>query len=152
MKSICIDFDGVLHSFATGWKGPSRIEDSPVHGAMQFLAMLVQQGYQPVIFSVQRSSTFSGRNAMKAWVFDTMYDECYKIPAGTPMHDWRWRIVNGFTSQDPFDVQVFNAVKRFIKKLQFPKHLPACYAAVSTRAIHFDGEFPTVEQLKTFNV
>ena len=152
MKSICIDFDGVLHSFVTGWKGPSRIEDLPIPGAMQFLGMLVQQGYQPVIFSVQRSSTFSGRNAMKAWVFDTMYDECYKIPPGTPMHDWRWRIINGFTSEDSFDVQVFNAIKRFIKKLQFPKHLPACYAAVSTRAIHFDGEFPTVEQLKTFNV
>lgn len=151
VRSICIDFDGVVHSCGGGWHGVTTIGDIPVPGAMQWLATLVLYGYQPEIFSVKRSPYFSGRNAMKAWIFDRMYDECYKIPPGTPMHDWRWKIVNGFTSAEPFDVQVFKAVKLFVRKLHFPKKMPACFIAVSTRSICFEGEFPTVEALKTFN-
>ncbi len=38
MKPIlCLDFDGVIHSYTSGWKGADVIPDPPVEGAMQFI-------------------------------------------------------------------------------------------------------------------
>ena len=34
---ICIDFDGVLHSYTSGWQGMSKASDPPVDGAIEWL-------------------------------------------------------------------------------------------------------------------
>ena len=34
---LCVDFDGVIHSYKSGWQGPTKILDDPVQGAMHFL-------------------------------------------------------------------------------------------------------------------
>jgi hypothetical protein len=35
--TICVDFDGVLHSYASGWKGAGVVADGPVDGAIEWL-------------------------------------------------------------------------------------------------------------------
>ena len=35
---LCLDFDGVLHSYTSGWKGARVIPDPPVEGAIDFLS------------------------------------------------------------------------------------------------------------------
>ena len=34
---ICVDFDGVIHSYTSGWKGIDVIPDDPVPGAIEWL-------------------------------------------------------------------------------------------------------------------
>lgn len=35
---LCLDFDGVIHSYTSKWRGARDIPDPPVHGAMEFIA------------------------------------------------------------------------------------------------------------------
>lgn len=150
LRPICIDFDGIIHSF-TNWHGATVIDGEVVPGAMSFLATLMTHGFQPVIYS-NRSRSFFGRKAMASWIFDRMYQEVFELPPGTPLSDWRWSVLNGYTSADNWDMQVYKAVKQFVRLLQFPKKRPLCYLSISTKAIQFVDQFPTVEELNKFRI
>ena len=49
---VALDFDGVLHSYASGWTGAIPL-DPPVPGAQEFCGALIQRGYKIVIFSTR---------------------------------------------------------------------------------------------------
>jgi len=63
---LCLDFDGVLHSYTSGWKGAAVIPDPPVAGAMQFLLEAVKH-FEVHIFS-SRSNQIGGQKAMREWL------------------------------------------------------------------------------------
>ena len=42
MPILCLDFDGVLHSYTSGWLGADVIPDPPVPGYAQFLLRAVE--------------------------------------------------------------------------------------------------------------
>lgn len=63
---LCLDFDGVLHSYTSGWRGADIIPDPPVPGAMQFLAEAVEH-FEVQIFS-PRSGQSGGISAMYTWL------------------------------------------------------------------------------------
>lgn len=66
-KVLCIDFDGVLHSYKSGWKGPWKIPDPPVRDAIDWLEyILAYEEFQVCIFSTRNAQPF-GRTAMKRW-------------------------------------------------------------------------------------
>lgn len=65
-KTLCLDFDGVIHSYTTGWNGHERIDDPPVPGAMEFLYDALQT-FKVAIYS-SRSSSESGILAMQSYV------------------------------------------------------------------------------------
>jgi len=65
---LCLDFDGVLHSYTSGWKGASVIPDPPVPGAIAFLREAVKS-FEVHIFS-SRSCQDGGGYAMRAWLGD----------------------------------------------------------------------------------
>lgn len=48
---ICLDFDGVVHSYTSGWQGFERIVDPPVPGAFEAIAQYVNAGLEVAIFS-----------------------------------------------------------------------------------------------------
>jgi hypothetical protein len=62
---LCLDFDGVCHSYTSGWKGANVIPDMPVDGLFEFLHDAVQK-FDVRIFS-SRSNQPSGIGAMMAW-------------------------------------------------------------------------------------
>lgn len=64
---LCVDFDGVIHSYTSGWKGARRIPDPPVDGALDFLAAALLDGWDVVIHS-SRARYFGGITAMRAWL------------------------------------------------------------------------------------
>ena len=69
-RIICIDFDGVIHSYTSGWQGIDIIPDPPVPGVLDWLQNLIDvEGFKPVIYS-SRSKTPEGIAAMRGWFLD----------------------------------------------------------------------------------
>lgn len=66
LPTLCLDFDGVLHSYTSGWKGADVIPDPPTDGAMRFLYDAADH-FKLAIFS-SRSHQSGGKAAMKAWL------------------------------------------------------------------------------------
>jgi hypothetical protein len=64
-KTICLDFDGVIHSYVSGWKGASNIPDLPVVGTKEAIEKL-RETWKVVVYS-SRSSQEGGLEAMKEW-------------------------------------------------------------------------------------
>ena len=75
---LCLDFDGVIHSYASGWLGATAIPDPPVHGALGFLRMAVEH-FTVAIYS-SRSGQPGGVEAMKAWLEACVADETGACP------------------------------------------------------------------------
>ena len=68
--NICIDFDGVLHSYTSPWAGADRVLDPPVDGAIEWLRELIAaEKFRPMIYS-SRSDQEGGVKAMKLWLMD----------------------------------------------------------------------------------
>ena len=65
-KTLCLDFDGVIHSYTSGWGGHEIILDPPVPGAMAFLYDALKV-FKVAVFS-SRSSTPQGISAMQSWL------------------------------------------------------------------------------------
>jgi len=63
---LCLDFDGVLHWYRNGWKGPSIIDDEPTPGSVEFVKN-AQEYFKVVIYS-SRSNHTNGIEAMKSWM------------------------------------------------------------------------------------
>jgi len=63
---LCVDFDGVIHSYTSGWQGANVVSDLPVPGAIEFLREAVKH-FQVAIFS-SRSHQPGGIFAMKEWL------------------------------------------------------------------------------------
>lgn len=127
MKTICIDFDGVLHSYTSGWQGARVISDPPVDGAIEWLLALVgavpdnlcamspEPKYNVCVYS-SRSSRFGGRRAMKKWLIKHGVDKGY------------------FTD----------------KLIRFPLFKPTAWLTIDDRAICFIGAFPSDKELDNF--
>lgn len=64
---LCLDFDGVIHSYTSGWKGARNIPDPPMPGALNFIAEAIEEGWDVVIHS-SRARYFGGISAMRAWL------------------------------------------------------------------------------------
>ena len=63
---LCLDFDGVLHSYISGWSGLVVIKDEPTTGAVKFVTNALN--YFTVALFSTRSSTEEGRLAMRDWM------------------------------------------------------------------------------------
>lgn len=85
---ICIDFDGVIHSYSSGWKGADVIPDPPVPGAIAFITMCLDNGFSVNVFS-SRSHQDNAIPAMKSWFIrhagtaltERLHFPTYKPPA-----------------------------------------------------------------------
>ena len=64
--TIALDFDGVIHSYASGWLGETVIE-GPTDGAREAVAAIRAQGYRVDVYST-RAASESGRVAIIEWL------------------------------------------------------------------------------------
>jgi hypothetical protein len=145
-KIVLFDFDGVLHSYKSGWQGATKITDPPVEGALEFLCSLtLSEEYATCIYS-SRSSKFGGRTAMRRWLAGHLFKELYTVHNKTPRADWRWKVINLHQSYGygSWEAQLSAASDALIKQIDFPKTKPPAFLTIDDRAICFDGDFSTL--------
>lgn len=133
MKTLCLDFDGVLHAYRSGWQGVSRIPDPPVDGAMEFLCRAIEV-FDVAIYS-SRSSNLFGRLAMKRWLRQHMIE---------------WMLEHGGgDSLDAYGEAVDDA-DEILSRIRWPWFKPAAYVTLDDRAMTFTGVWPDVGRLSAF--
>lgn len=122
--TLCLAFDGVLHSYRSPWDGAANIPDPPVTGAFMALARYVEV-FHVVIYS-SRSSDPAGLAAMQNWLEHHAYLELHddlartviesvrfaytKPPAHLTLDDRAWTF-NGVFPQ-PADISAFKPWNR----------------------------------------
>lgn len=85
-KIICVDFDGVIHSYTTRFKGDKFIPDKPVEGAIPWLNQFIQNDQVEVVIFSTRAERSSGRDAIRRWLTDNgLPDNEIKITATKPL-------------------------------------------------------------------
>lgn len=117
---LCIDFDGVLHSYTSGWQGADVVSDPPVPGTLEWLVNAI--GHFELCIYSSRSSQKGGIDAMKNWLYENLIEE------GCPG-------------------MIADGLMRVIK---FPTQKPAAFLTIDDRAICFNGAFPSYEELLAF--
>lgn len=134
---LCLDFDGVLHSYGSGWKGPCEIPDLPVPGAMEAL-LEYTEAFTVCIYS-SRSKEPGGIDAMKAWIWFYM----------------EWLLVPDTVDDDADEMEgeglaTRKRVQAAFASIHFPLAKPAAFFTIDDRALCFAGEFPPAAELKAF--
>ena len=67
MKTVAIDFDGVIHDYRNGWEGYSVIGGEPVPGIFDEIRRLTEAGYEVVIVT-SRALVHEGLNEVIEWL------------------------------------------------------------------------------------
>lgn len=114
---LCVDFDGVIHSYTTPWRGPEIIPDPPVPGALEWLWNAI------VLFDVHvyssRSKDPTARDAMRSWMARHARDA---FEYDHPM-----------TREDgPYPIT-------------FAHEKPAAFLTIDDRAVCFEGDWSTLD-------
>lgn len=142
---LLLDFDGVLHSYTSGWEGANVISDSPVEGALRFLQEAVNH-FDVCIYS-SRSRQWGGRRAMKRWIVQAFVD------AAEPYEDcpeWLRNPVAAEAFTDPWEEEARDYAKELLRAIRFPLFKPAAFLTIDDRCICFNGTWPSMESLETF--
>lgn len=124
---LCLDFDGVCHSYTSGWKGASIIPDPPVDGLFEFLD-LAKEHFTIVVFS-SRSNKDGGILAMMEW-FSKYYTDY---------------LFAKFPGLDEKFSNIFCP-----DWIEFPTEKPAAFISIDDRAITFTGKWPDINILRAF--
>lgn len=127
--TLCLDFDGVIHSYTSGWQGVDVIPDPPVideHGVSAIEKLYEYIEHFDVCVYSSRSASKQGVEAMQAWL--SKWDDAY----------WASRP----DQPRPRTILIFC--------IRFPVTKPAAFVGIDDRVITFNGAFPDVETLRNF--
>jgi hypothetical protein len=74
---LVLDFDGVIHSYKSGWAGATVIPDSPVPGAIEFIEQALSY-FRVAIYS-SRSGEAGGIEAMQRYIEEHDSSDQYNL-------------------------------------------------------------------------
>jgi hypothetical protein len=123
MKILALDFDGVLHSYTSGWQADGSIPDKPVEGAIEFLFEAVKR-FEVHIYS-SRSSQPGGIEAMQKWL---------KRKAET------WALIKG----------KYQEAAEVLAAIRWPTAKPPAHLTIDDRAWTFNGTWPSLDDIEAF--
>lgn len=95
--TLCVDFDGVLHSYDGKWGGHDVIEGEPVPGAIEWIEQITEDFDLAILTT--RTFTIEGASAVRAWLRRYVSPEAmvfvkcvsHKPPALLYIDDRAWR-------------------------------------------------------------
>jgi hypothetical protein len=140
---LCLDFDGVIHSYASGWKGANVIPDPPVPGALDFIRAALEH-FEVQIFS-SRSHQWGGKRAMKRWLREH-YREMF----------WQRKDIqdaagnSGSWTHADIDDDAWDWGAHVVQRIGFPWFKPPAMVTLDDRAITFTGKWPALSELRAF--
>lgn len=117
---LCLDFDGVIHSYTSGWKGIAEIPDPIVPGAIDFI-MMAQKFFRVAIYST-RSAFPEGLLAMQRYL----------------KANWPWMNLEDDNKDHPYWA------------IEWPREKPPALVTLDDRALTFTGIWPDPEYLRAF--
>lgn len=126
---LCLDFDGVMHSYTSGWQGADVIPDPPVPGMVEFLERALEY-FDVQVFS-SRSHQPGGTTAMQAWLnmHVLRHFDCEFHEGASQDSDRAYAILRAVT---------FATVK------------PSAFISIDDRTLTFNGEWPDPMALRLF--
>lgn len=130
---LSIDFDGVIHSYKSGWKGAHVIPDDPVPGALDALLAYLDAGFVVAIFS-SRSKSIRGRWAMKRWMRKHL------------AKSWE----SGSRAPSFAEAECWGDAAAVVNRFSWPWFKPSAVLTIDDRAVCFNGTFPPVSAIKIF--
>ena len=151
LPTLTLDFDGVVHSYASGWKGAAVIPDSPVPGALRFI-IEAQKHFQVAIFS-SRSHQWGGRRAMRKWLYRhacELFEQVRFDKADADNPETQFFLKWGAQTYEPWEELVKYAADELVKAVDFPKVKPPAMVGLDDRVLTFTGVWPDVQALTRF--
>lgn len=121
--TLCVDFDGVIHSYSSKWLNAAFIPDPPVPGALAWL-LKATDTFDVKIYS-SRSSQEGGIKAMMLWLEHWARIELPNDEAGGYAAN---SLINRICNDNG----------------AFPTQKPAAFLTIDDRAICFDGNWENV--------
>lgn len=118
---LCLDFDGVLHAYDSGWQGAHIVADGPVPGAMLFL--------------------FGAADHFKIAVFSSRSDQPFGIAA---MKEWLERHFREYWASDR------TRADDILAEIEWPTAKPPAHLTIDDRAVCFEGTWPNIADLQAF--
>ncbi len=143
--TICVDFDGVIHSYTSPWVKPHVIPDPPVEGAIIWLHQMVQH-FTVVIFST-RCRTWRGRRAMRRWL--RLYSAFKWDDTPNMQSDGLIPGLDKFGFVPAVGGGLRRAASRGLCHIQFSYTKPPALIYLDDRAVRFEGPgtFPTKDAI-----
>lgn len=123
---LCVDFDGVIHSYTSPWIDETTIPDPPVPGALRWL-WKATEWFNVMIYS-SRSKSEAGRTAMMAWM---CVESVKEFGADHPMCG----------HQDP----------DYVYPIGFAAEKPAAFLTIDDRALTFEGDWSEIDPADLLN-
>lgn len=137
---LCIDFDGVIHSYTSKWKDATTIEDPIVPGFFEW-AQEAHQVFRLVVYS-SRSKEQSGIIAMRKYLLEKFIVWC----------DNRKLTSYADAEVDELDNIKLKAEGGLPFILYFAHEKPAAFLTIDDRAICFKGDWSKLdpEEMRNF--
>lgn len=118
---LCVDFDGVIHSYTSKWVDEVTISDPPVPGALEWL-WKATEWFDVQIYS-SRSKSEAGRDAMRLWM--------------------------GRHSAKEFDME--HPMNNSPYPIKFAVEKPAAFLTIDDRALTFEGNWSEIDTANLLN-
>lgn len=136
-KTICLDFDGVIHSYISPWLEADFIPDPPVPGALDFIKRVLENpDYDLAIFS-SRNGQEGGVRAMCLWLkFWFIKEYGREIGASIGNQLSKHSNILPENNQHYWDF--------------FPREKPSAWLTIDDRGFQFVGAWPSFEEINNF--